>query len=337
MSKPYKIDIAVLLIFFARPDHFSKVFEVVKNARPSKLYLYQDGPRSGREDDKKNIAECRQIAENIDWECEVHTFYQEENVGCDPSEYISIKWMFEAEEMGIILEDDDVPSQSFFLFCKELLEKYKGDTRIYCISGMNHLDEYRSDYADYIFTRNQCISGWATWKRCIDGWDKNLSFLDSDYILNQMDMSFAGMKQTIKTCSRHRESGKEYYESIGWAYQNSNHMLNIVPTKNLISNIGLGANGTHGAGSVQELPKVIQNIFNKEVSELQFPLRHPDFIIEDMEYLRKVNYIQGIGHPVLLLYRAVIAACRRFWYADADKKKEKILRLPRTISKLLRS
>ena len=41
----YKIDIAVLLIFFCRDDKFSKVFEQVKKARPSKLYLYQDGPR----------------------------------------------------------------------------------------------------------------------------------------------------------------------------------------------------------------------------------------------------------------------------------------------------
>ena len=95
--KPYKIDIAVLLLFFARPDHFEKVFKEVKKARPSKLYLYQDGPREGRPDDIEKIKACREIAENIDWDCEIHTNYQEKNVGCDPSEYISQKWMFETE------------------------------------------------------------------------------------------------------------------------------------------------------------------------------------------------------------------------------------------------
>lgn len=39
--KNYLIDIPVLLIFFTRADTFSKVFEQVKKARPSKLYLYQ--------------------------------------------------------------------------------------------------------------------------------------------------------------------------------------------------------------------------------------------------------------------------------------------------------
>ena len=137
MKKEWKVDVPVLLIFFARPDTLEKVFESIREARPSTLLLWQDGPREGRPDDIENIEKCRKIVENIDWECEVHRFYQEENKGGDPSEYIAQKWMFETEEMGIILEDDDVPSQSFFPYCKELLEKYKDDTRINMICGMN--------------------------------------------------------------------------------------------------------------------------------------------------------------------------------------------------------
>ena len=83
-----KIDVAVLLLFFARPEHTAKVFEQIKIARPSKLFLYQDGPREGRADDITGIHECRKIVEDIDWECEVHRMYQEKNYGCDPSEYI---------------------------------------------------------------------------------------------------------------------------------------------------------------------------------------------------------------------------------------------------------
>ena len=92
-----EIDIAVLLIFFARPKQFEQVFEQVKRARPKRLYLYQDGPRADKPGDIKIINQCRDIVseENIDWDCEVHRFYQEKNVGVDPSEYIAIKWMFE--------------------------------------------------------------------------------------------------------------------------------------------------------------------------------------------------------------------------------------------------
>ena len=137
-----KIDIAVLILFFNRPKMLEKVFEQVRLARPSRLYLFQDGARAGRPDDIENVAKCREVVSNIDWECEVHTNYQEKNLGCDPSEYVSQKWMFENEEMGIVLEDDDVPSQSFFPFCKELLERYKNDERVNMICGMNNLETY---------------------------------------------------------------------------------------------------------------------------------------------------------------------------------------------------
>lgn len=43
-----QIDIAVLLIFFNRPSKIREVFNAVKNAKPSRLYLYQDGGREGR-------------------------------------------------------------------------------------------------------------------------------------------------------------------------------------------------------------------------------------------------------------------------------------------------
>ena len=146
-----KIDIAVLCVFFIRPDTFSQVFEQVRKARPSKLFLYQDGPREGKGDEER-IAQCRRIAEEgIDWECEVYRNYQERNVGCDPSMYNAICWMFSHVEKGIILEDDIVASQSFFPFCKELLDRYENDNRVFTIAGMNHLDVYGPEDADYFF------------------------------------------------------------------------------------------------------------------------------------------------------------------------------------------
>lgn len=85
--KPALVDVAVLILFFNRPRQLAQVFEQVKKARPSRLFLYQDGPRG--EKDLLGIEACRQVVADIDWECEVHQLYQEKNYGCDPSEYIS--------------------------------------------------------------------------------------------------------------------------------------------------------------------------------------------------------------------------------------------------------
>ena len=120
---PYKTDIAVLMLFFTRSDTFQKVFDEVRKARPSRLFLFQDGPRGER--DMTGIEACRQIVsdDQIDWECEVHRNYQEQNLGCMVAGYTSHQWAFSLADKCMVLEDDVVPSQSFFPFCKEMLDR----------------------------------------------------------------------------------------------------------------------------------------------------------------------------------------------------------------------
>ena len=72
MTKEYYNDVAVLILFFNRPDMLANLFKQIKQARPSKLLLFQDGARNN--DDLPKIMACREIVadENIDWECEIH-------------------------------------------------------------------------------------------------------------------------------------------------------------------------------------------------------------------------------------------------------------------------
>ena len=136
--------------------------EQVRNARPSKLFLYQDGPRS--EHDLPGIKACREVTDQIDWDCEVHRMYQEKNYGCDPSEYISQKWAFSMVDKCIVLEDDDVPSVSFFTFCKEMLDKYEQDPRITMIAGFNNEEITPGVPYDYFFASTFSIWGWPVGK-----------------------------------------------------------------------------------------------------------------------------------------------------------------------------
>lgn len=288
-----KIDVAVLLIFFCREKPFSKVFAAIKEARPSRLYLYQDGAREGRQDDIEGCKKCRQIAEDIDWECEVHRFYQEKNVGCDPSEYIAQKWMFESEEMGIVIEDDDVPSQSFFPFCKELLERYKDDLRINMICGMNNTDVSKHCNDSYFFTNKGSICGWASWRRVLDTWDPEYKFLDDPVTLKRLQDnsdSKEEYKKFINTCIRHKASGRAHYESINGAARRLYGRINIVPKYNMISNIGIDAVTTHGANDIRKLPKRIQKIFFKKTYEIDFPLKHPQYVIRDKQFEREMTF-----------------------------------------------
>jgi hypothetical protein len=312
MNKQAQIDVPVLFIFFARPEQTSLVFEEIRNARPTKLYLYQDGARENRPDDIDNIIKCRNIVEEIDWECEINRFYQDKNVGCDPSEFIAQKWMFSMEDRGIILEDDDVPSQSFFPFCKELLDKYADDERINMICGMNNLEITDSPYS-YLFTNYGSIWGWATWKRNVDRWDDKLSILDDKQLINGLlEKIFPKhiTKVILEKLQIHKDSGVAFYESILGIHQYTNNQLNIVPCKNLISNIGLGIETTHAANSINKIPRAIRKLFFMKRYTIDFPLNHPRDAIEDMNYKSKFeslvfpnNFVSQTRRLEGLLYR----------------------------------
>ncbi len=333
---PSKIDLAVLCVFFIRPDTFEQVFEQVRQARPSKLFLYQDGPRAGRGDEEK-IAQCRAIAENgIDWECEVYRNYQETNVGCDPSMYNAITWMFSHVDKGMILEDDIVASQSFFTFCKELLDKYENDNRVFTIAGMNHLDVYGPEDADYFFSRRSAIWGWATWKRCIDMFDTEYSFMEDPYVLGQMKYQIEALDEKIGTCQWHKDSGKKYFETIIWNTKSTQNMLDIVPTKNLTANIGVGAGGTHGAGSMDVVPNGLKQVYYKKTYDYEFPLRHPKHVVADVYYNKRFCRILSEGYPLVKAWRGIEGGWKGFWYSSPQQKKEKLRRLPQTLKNILK-
>lgn len=292
---PSEVDVAVLLLFFTRTEQTVRTFEQIRKARPSRLYLYQDGPRQGRADDVENIPKCRKAVEDmIDWDCEIHKFYQENNLGCDPSEYISQKWMFSTEEKGIVIEDDDVMSVSFFRFCKELLDRYENDTRINMICGMNHLGVYEDCPYDYFFSQGGgAIWGWASWRRVIDQWDPNYPLLDSEYDMKVLS-SDIGAKRTkgfVSTCKRHKATGREHYESIFGYTRYFNSSFNIVPRNNMTCNIGIAAESTHAVSDITLLPKKVRKQLYMQTYELSFPLKHPKCVLDEILYKKKLDLL----------------------------------------------
>ncbi len=308
MKQPAKIDVAVLMLFFNRPEHFEKVFDEVRKARPTKLFLYQDGPRGAK--DMPRIEACRQIVsdENIDWECEVHRSYQERNQGVDPSEYLSVKWAFSIVDKCIVLEDDDVPSQSFFPFCKEMLDRYENDERIWMVAGFNE-DEISADCNDsYFFTSVFSIWGWASWRRVFDRWESDYAFLKDEAAMHNLRSLVRQRNYRHdfeQMCRDHQQSGKEYYESIFWASMLLNSGLAIMPSRNQINNLGLSDDSTHFSGSIKTTPRGYRRIFTMARHELEFPLRHPRYVIENVNYKDRVYKIHAWEHPMIKVARSL--------------------------------
>ena len=309
MKYPAKTDIAVLLLFFTRSDTFRQVFEAVRQARPSKLLLYQDGPRGER--DLPGIEACREIAsdEHIDWECEVHRQYLDHNQGCDPSGFRSHQWAFSLADKVIVLEDDVVPAQSFFPFCKEMLDRYENDERISMIAGFN-IDEVTTDCGadSYFLTSAFSIWGWASWRRVAERWDPTYGFMRDPAKRQQLETIAKERhlrSDMMQMFDDHSKSGKEYFETIYWADMLLHDSLAIMPAQNQISNIGLMTDSTHFSADLKTTPHRLRRIFTMQRHELAFPLTHPTKIVEHKAYLERLYKANAWNHPWIKIQNSI--------------------------------
>lgn len=282
-------DVPILLEFFNRPKTFSQVFAVIKQVRPAVLLLYQDGPRTAC-DDEENHLRCRKIAEDIDWECTVYYWYQTENQGCDPSGFLAQKWAFTLVEQCIVLEDDCVPARSFFPYCKELLERYKTDDRINYICGMNNLAQWKPERSSYFFGRRGSICGWASWRRVVLDRYENYDWVNDAY-LKELGKRWKPCRNWRDIEKRYRycaKTGKQYFEVLGSERQLRHNAWNIIPSVNMIKNIG-NEKGTHSDLELREYPRFWRRVMEMNANEIPFPLKHPKEICPDNQYDRAMD------------------------------------------------
>ncbi|WP_036697524.1 hypothetical protein [Paenibacillus sp. FSL R7-269] len=314
----YKADlnVPVALIFFCRPETLRLVFEKIKEARPSKLFLIQDGHREGNKSDIKNMERCREIVEDIDWECSVFKNYADVNLGCGIRPYSGISWVFEHVDNAIFLEDDCVPANSFFGFCDEMLSKYKDDYRVGMISGLNYFKEFDFGGSSYGFVKSGAIWGWATWKDRWNRYDYGLKQLDDMYIKNNVLLDITpkfAAKKRLDTWQKTKDDLDKNIKLSYWDFQwgftrHINSWLSIVPKYNQITNIGIGESSTH-SGNIKRLPKKIASFFFMEVKELETPLDHPQVVLANRKYdylyykIIYPNYLVKVARRISRFFR----------------------------------
>ena len=85
----------VLFLIFNRPNTTQQVFSAIRKAKPPRLYIAADGPRSDYPNDAESCEIARSIATNVDWECDVKTLFRETNLGCSLAVTSAIDWFFE--------------------------------------------------------------------------------------------------------------------------------------------------------------------------------------------------------------------------------------------------
>lgn len=241
----------ILVMGFNRPELLGKLMDRLREIRPTRVYVAIDGPRAEREGEVELVEQSRAVADQIDWECEVTTLFQETNLGCGLGVSTAISWFFENEERGIILEDDILPSLSFFDFCETLLDRYQDDDRVFAISGCNFVPaEYQSDPDQpYRFTNIPHIWGWASWRRSwqnyrldIEGWRARLPLRSLWRITHRSLPAFVYWASTFELLAK-RQVDTWDGQLVLTAMENGQLIANS--NVNLVENLGFGETATH--------------------------------------------------------------------------------------------
>jgi hypothetical protein len=243
-NEKVEFQLPILIIAYKRPHFLKKIFSIIERLNINiKLYIFIDGFIN--EIDKVKVIECIKISNNVINKNKI-IYNSKNNLGCAFGPIYAINWLFENEEMGIILEDDCIPELSFFNFCFELLIKYFTDKRIYHISG-SQFDILDNKTFSYVYSKESHNWGWATWRRA---WQQY------EYFTIPEDVS-----ETI------------------WDYQwqktiQKNNGVTILPRVNLVKNLGYGIDATHTTN--------IEDCQIRETQEINFPLIHPTLIYSEL-------------------------------------------------------
>ena len=241
-------EVPVLLIIFNRPDVTAEIMATLRKVRPRRLFIAADAPRLNFETDAELCRRTREIASNPDRECEVITLFQKENLGVGRGQNAALSWFFEQVEEGIILEDDCLPSRSFFEFCAYFLDKYRDHSKVATVGGNFFLPHLLRLQQPYYFSKYFQVWGWATWRLNLQQYRFDLSFLPEaewDRVCQENSATQVEAKYwqyVVRALAKGTIDAWDFQLNlICWKEK----LLHIAPGRNLVKNVGFRADASH--------------------------------------------------------------------------------------------
>lgn len=295
------VETPVLFITFARPEYARQTWEGIKAAQPKTLYFYSNKGRAEKDGEVERNNEIRAFVNEIDWECDLHTFYRDEYINVYDSIRKAIDWLFYNEEQGIILEEDCVPTHAFFDFCDKMIKKFKYDKRVWFVSGDNFRNANPNGY-DYIFSKYTHIWGWAGWR------DRWIEMPWADLKINEMinsGMLYGSYKTKAQVKSRIRQL-KEVEDFLVktkcWDYimgiaLEQNNSCAVCPKYHLVQNVGSIGEHSQNACGVNFLQSV--DCGNDYAIQNEPPFMTPDLEFDYYNYrtdFKEMTFKNWVGY-----------------------------------------
>lgn len=243
----------IVLFVYNRPEHTARTLSsLARNslAAESDLIIYADGPK--KPEHEASVLATRRIARQATGFRSLRIVERERNLGLAASITTGIAEICALSGRVIVVEDDLIVAPSFLQFLNAGLQRYEDDPRVMQISGYAY-PAHDDRVPPAFFLPMVSCWGWATWASAWSRFDPDMQ------LLSRLDRD-RGL--------RHRFDLEGAYDYYGMACQQRTGQIDswgvrwqlslfaasglvLYPRTTLVTNIGVDASGTHGAGHAE--------------------------------------------------------------------------------------
>jgi hypothetical protein len=244
----------------------------------------------------------------IDWPCLVETRFSSTNQGCGRAVSSAIDWLFEHEEEGIILEDDVLPVQYFFIFAQEMLERFRFCDDVFMISGTNIFPRKTTE-DNFIYTRFPAAWGWATWRRSWQDFDYQLADWRIPSVRAEVTSSIQGgiARSYLVRCFDDVVDGLVDTWDYQWLYSGiRKSKLGVTSGQNLVTNVGI--DGTHSNGATKSHFLKTSSDFTMNIN-----LKDPHNLSPEKNYDRAFITFKALPIVIKRKLKACFKVCNAKW------------------------
>ncbi|MCK0536383.1 hypothetical protein [Alcanivorax quisquiliarum] len=229
----------VLLFTYRKPQFLEEIFQAIKQYSPPRLYIASN--LHACEEERAVVESIRRTIRKWELPGEILLLCQDKHLLINESIHSGLDHVFSIEEAAIILEDDTVPSASFFSFCNTMLGHHWNSPEIGSIVGCN-LGAIDDDQAAYQVPFAIFYWGWATWAKT---WQ---ALRDTPLPFGQHDNGVVDKLQdpnSILIPFLQRLDDRCTWD-VRWGWQQTLHGLHtVLPGKNMVTNKGFVLEGSY--------------------------------------------------------------------------------------------
>lgn len=266
----------VLVVVFNRPEVTRAMIDSLREVKPDQLFVAADGPRPNHPEDVGLCARTRQALDNIDWPCQLEVLAHDHNCGLQKSMVTAIDWFLSHVDEGVILEEDCLVHPDFFSFAAIMLERYRTTAEVMAVTSVNIDATVDHGPSSYFFASGGHIWGWATWRRAWEGFDPVLA--QWPRVQDSFGPGTPPLHRALGSKFASAHAGTKRTWARAWHFTVARQQgLVVVPSVNMVHNIGLAKGATHTTSTRHRLAHL-------RAHGLPWPLVHPGDLVADVRY-----------------------------------------------------